>query len=95
MDEENKIIEESNILTTGVTIEEVNAMLDKATLDGLENEKLTMLFHFYDEGKRAQTYFEKCSKYADEDIPYPKRATPYSVGYDGFGQASYHNIYIL
>ena len=82
MDEENKIIEESNILTTGVTIEEVKAMLDKATLEGLDKEQLSLFFHFYDEGQRAQAYFEKCSKYADEDIPYPKRATPYSVGYD-------------
>ena len=82
MDEENKIIEETPVLTTGFTPEEAMKIVDTKTAEALENNETTMVIHYYDEGQRAQTYFEKCSKYADEDIPYPKRATPYSVGYD-------------
>lgn len=66
----------------GYSIEEKDQLLSTTALQMLEENKWTLNMRVWDNNKKSHTYFEKISKYENEDLPTPMRSTLFSAGYD-------------
>lgn len=58
------------------------SLLDKESNRGLDEEELTLLLNGNTPTGAPVSLFQKVREYADVDIPYPMRKTPFSAGYD-------------
>lgn len=56
--------------------------LDTNSRAKVDSEEYQQAIRYFNEDNAPHRFFEKISKYADEDIPYPIRKTPFSAGYD-------------
>lgn len=81
--EENKLTEEQLAALGGVAIEDIWNYIDSRSRKKVEEDKeWTLGYRSWKETNKAMTYFEKVSRFANEDLPTPMRKTMYSAGYD-------------
>ena len=83
MDEENKLTNpEEPDVWGGVPVEERMNYIDPITYGKIESNEYGLNFRVWDNNKKAHTYFEKVSRFANEDLITPMRKTLFSAGYD-------------
>jgi len=83
MDEENKVTNpEEPDVWGGVPVEERMNYIDPITYGKIESNEYGLNFRVWDNNKKAHTYFEKVSRFADTDLITPMRKTLFSAGYD-------------
>ena len=87
MDEEKDIInetpeEEKIDYIGGVDVGDRANYIDPITLGKVESNEYGLNFRVWDDNKKAHTYFEKVSRFANDDLITPMRKTYFSAGYD-------------
>jgi dUTP pyrophosphatase len=87
MDEEKDIINETSEeekidYIGGVDVEDRANYIDPITLGKIESNEYGLNFRVWDDNKKAHTYFEKVSRFANDDLITPMRKTFFSAGYD-------------
>lgn len=86
MEEEKDIInetpEEKIDYIGGVNVEDRADYIDPITLGKIESNEYGLNFRVWDDNKKAHTYFEKVSRFANDDLLTPMRKTFFSAGYD-------------